>query len=88
MSTPDRQWQTAAALLIKSELRRQSLTYSQLAERLAAIGVEESETSIKIKLHRGSFQAAFFLQCHVALAPAKWDFAEVLAEAGVIARKG
>ena len=71
-------------MLIKRELRRQSLTYSQLAQRLAALGIAESESSIKVKLHRGSFQAAFFLQCHVALAPAKWEFADVLSEVGVL----
>lgn len=39
------------------------MTYAQLVEKLAAIGVEETEPNIRSKLARGKFTAAFLLQC-------------------------
>lgn len=43
------------------------LTYAQLAEKLAAIGVEENERNLNNKISRGGFTAAFFLECLIAI---------------------
>lgn len=51
------------ANLLKDELKRKGVTYSQLIERLAAIGVDEKEVNVRNKLSRGKFTASFFLQC-------------------------
>ena len=56
-------WETKAANLLKAELKRQGVTYAQLVEKLAAIGIDEKEVNIRNKLARGKFSAAFFLQC-------------------------
>lgn len=55
-------WETRAANLLKSELKRKGVTYAQLVERLADIGVDEKEVNIRNKLARGKFSAAFLLQ--------------------------
>ena len=39
------------------------LTTAQLAEKLAAIGVVETERNLNNKISRGGFSAAFLLQC-------------------------
>ncbi len=52
-----------AANLLKAELKRKGVTYAQLVERLAAIGVDEKEMNIRNKLSRGKFTAAYLLQC-------------------------
>ncbi|AOG11919.1 DUF6471 domain-containing protein [Agrobacterium sp. RAC06] len=48
-------------------LKRKGVTYSQLAEKLASIGVDEKEVSIRNKLSRGKFTASFVLQCLSAI---------------------
>jgi Domain of unknown function (DUF6471) len=56
-------WEAKAANLLKSELKRRGVTYAQLVEKLAAVGVTENEANIKNKLSRGKFTAAFMLEC-------------------------
>ena len=56
-----------AANLLKSELKRHGITYATLVERLAEIGVSEKEVNVRNKLSRGSFAAAYLLQCLEAL---------------------
>lgn len=56
-----------AANLLKAELKRKGVTYAQLVEKLAAIGVDEKEVNVRNKLSRGKFTAAFFLQCLTAI---------------------
>lgn len=60
-------YEALAANLLKAELKRRGVTYAQLVEKLAAIGVDEKEVNIRNKLSRGKFTAAFFLQCLVAI---------------------
>jgi hypothetical protein len=60
-------WNAKAANLLKSELKRHGLTYAGLVERLAAIGIEEKEVNVRNKLSRGTFTAAYLLQCLDAL---------------------
>jgi hypothetical protein len=61
------EWEARVANLLKSELKRRGVTYGQLAERLAAIGVNEKEVNIRNKLARGKFSAAFLVQCLSAI---------------------
>ena len=61
------QWEEKAANILKAQLKLKGVTYSQLVERLAQIGVDEKEANIKNKLSRGKFTAAFLLQCLEAL---------------------
>ena len=57
------EWETKAANLLKAELKRKGVTYAQLVEKLADIGISEKEVNVRNKLSRGKFSAAFFLQC-------------------------
>ena len=53
---------------VKAELKRGKMTYADLAERLKEHGLtEESETTIKAKLKRGTFPATFFVAVVAAL---------------------
>lgn len=53
--------------ILKSELKRRDLTYGDLVDRLAAHGIVETEANLRNKISRGSFTAAFFVQCLVAI---------------------
>ena len=56
-------YELQAKNILKAELKRRGLTYGQLAEKLAAIGVKENERNLANKISRGSFTAAFFMMC-------------------------
>ena len=60
-------WEAKARGIIRGEMARQNVTYVQLVERLAAIGVKEDERNLRNKVSRGKFTAAFMLACLEAL---------------------
>ena len=60
-------WETKAANLLKAELKRRGITYAQLVEKLAEIGVDEKEVNVRNKLARGKFTAAYLIQCLEAI---------------------
>jgi hypothetical protein len=57
------EYETRAKNLLRGELRRKGVTSAQLAEKLAAIGIHETERNLNNKISRGGFTAAFLLQC-------------------------
>jgi len=61
------EWESRAASLLKAELKRASVTYAQLAEKLVGMGIDEKEANIRNKLARGKFSAAFLIQCLTAI---------------------
>jgi hypothetical protein len=61
------EYETKAKNLLKGELKRRGVTYAQLAEKLAALGVQENERNLNNKISRGGFTAAFLLQCMAAI---------------------
>lgn len=64
---PDKDWQDKVKGLLKAELKRRNVGYRQLAEKLEAMGVHESERNIANKIARGGFTAVFFIQCLAAI---------------------
>lgn len=59
--TEHKDWPQRASRYLKAELKRQGVTYDELANRLNAIGFNETKASIANKISRGAFTAAFFL---------------------------
>lgn len=57
------EFETRAKNLLKAELKRKGVTYAQLAEKLAAMDIHETERNLNNKISRGGFSAAFLLQC-------------------------
>ena len=60
---PNREWQDRVKNNLKLELKRKGVSYKDLAERLEASGIHETERNIANKISRGGFSAAFFVQC-------------------------
>lgn len=56
-------WEAKARGIIRAEMARHNVTYSQLVERLESIGVHEDERNLRNKVSRGKFTAAFLIQC-------------------------
>jgi len=64
---PDKDWQERVKGLLKGELARRNVGYRELAEKLTAMGIPETEANIKNKISRGGFTAVFLIQCLVAV---------------------
>lgn len=61
------EYETRAKNLLKAELKRKGVTYAQLAEKLSAMDIHETERNLNNKISRGGFTAAFLLQCLQAI---------------------
>lgn len=56
-------WSDQVRGLLKAELKKRNISYKQLAEMLAEIGINETDRNIANKLARGGFSAVFLIQC-------------------------
>lgn len=61
--SPTAPYEERAKNILKSELKRRGITYAMLADKLKALGTNESERNLANKISRGSFTAAFFMMC-------------------------
>ena len=61
------EWEARVKGMLKAELKRRNVSYAQLVEKLAEIGVSESEPNVRNKLSRGKFTAVFLIQCLTAI---------------------
>lgn len=60
-------WADETKRLLRAEMTRRGITYDQLAERLKAVGIEDSAVNIRNKVARGKFTASFLIQCLTAM---------------------
>jgi hypothetical protein len=63
----DIDWTLRAKNLLKGELKRRGVSYKELADKLTAMDIPESERNIANKISRGGFTGAFMLQCFAAI---------------------
>ncbi len=61
------EWNAHASNLLKAELARAGVDYSELITKLEAIGVHEGYKGIANKINRGAYTFVFFMQCMNAL---------------------
>lgn len=61
------EWVEDVKRLLRVEMTRRGVTYEQLSEKLATIGVTDSPVNIRNKVARGKFTATFLVQCLTAL---------------------
>jgi hypothetical protein len=60
-------WVAKTKGLLRGEMVKRGVSYAQLVEKLAAIGVKDSEANLRNKISRGGFTGAFLIQCLVAM---------------------
>jgi hypothetical protein len=63
----DEVWKAKVRNVLRAQLKLQDIGYRELAERLAKIGVKESEQNLANKFSRGSFSAVFLFQVAEAI---------------------
>jgi hypothetical protein len=66
-------WRLQASRILHAKLKRAGFTYAQLARQMTAMKVADIESSVRIKLSRGSFSFAFVLQVMHALGRTTFD---------------
>jgi hypothetical protein len=59
----DDEWAEKAKRLLRAEMVRRGVSYEDLVQKLAEIGVTETPENIRNKVSRGKFMASFMLQC-------------------------
>lgn len=59
----DQNWENKVKGLLKAELKRRNVTYLDLVEKLAVLGVIDTPENIANKISRGKFTAVFLMQC-------------------------
>ena len=67
MPVKEKEWEDRVKGLLKAELKRRNVTYSELVGKLADLGVMDSEPNIRNKISRGKFTAVFLIQCLEAI---------------------
>lgn len=61
------EWADEVKRLLRAEMTRRGVTYEDLADRLAAIGVQDTSVNLRNKVARGRFSATFLVQCLTAV---------------------
>ena len=61
------EWANDVKRLLRAEMTRRGVTYEELAERLAAIGINDTAVNLRNKVSRGRFAATFLVQCLTAM---------------------
>ena len=61
------EWADETKRLLRAEMTRRGMTYEDLAERLAAIGIDDTAVNLRNKVARGRFSATFLIQCFTAM---------------------
>lgn len=87
-STPpsdEKSWEEMVKNMLRAQMMQNGVSYTALAERLAAIGVQDNELNLRNKVSRGRFTAVFFMQCMKALDA---DWIRVPASLDEAAKKG
>jgi hypothetical protein len=67
MGWAEKDWTDRVKRLLKAELTKRGIGYRELAEKLAAIGVHDTERNVSNKISRGGFTAAWFFQVMEAI---------------------
>lgn len=93
MSADEKVWEALAKNVLRGAMMQRGVSYAVLADRLAAIGVDDNEVNLRNKVARGRFTAVFLMQCLKALEaewifiPSELDAASGVSGANLMARK-
>jgi len=67
MPVKEKEYADRLRRFLKAELKRAEVGYKELADRLTAHGLDETESGIASKMARGTFSAIFLVGCLAVL---------------------
>lgn len=79
MPSDEKDWEDLAKNILRAAMMQRGVSYAVLADKLAAIGVQDNELNLRNKVSRGRFTAVFLMQCLKAL-EAEWIHIPTLLE--------
>lgn len=62
-----RQWAKRCKNLVRAEMARRGVTYSDLHDRLSRAGISDTVQNLRNKINRGTFSAIFMIQVMQAI---------------------
>lgn len=62
MSNKSSHWNCVASRLVKAELQKRGIKYTELSQMLAEIGIQQNPANLRSKLSKGVFSASLLLQ--------------------------
>jgi hypothetical protein len=62
-----------ASAILQIEMKKQGISYGDLARRLRLFEIEDNEANVRNKIGRGTFSAWFFLGCLLVMGCKKID---------------
>lgn len=67
--TTGKDWAQRAKRILKAEMQRRGVSYKDLADLLRerGAGAAANEANIRNQINRGTFSAAFFIECCLAM---------------------
>lgn len=63
----DNDWKLQAKGLLRAEIVKRNLSYIEIADKLKALGIDETPQNISNKIGRGTFSAIFMIQVLTAI---------------------
>lgn len=78
----EKAWEELTKNLLRAEMMKRGVSFATLPEKLAAIGVTDTESNLRNKVGRGRFTAVFFMQCMFALGASWIEVPDSVEEAG------
>ena len=63
----EEEWADEVKRILRAEMTRKGVTYDQLTEKLAELGISDTSVNIRNKVARGKFTAVFMMQCLKAI---------------------
>lgn len=61
------EWAEETKRLLRAEMTRRGITYDDLADKLAEVGITDTSVNLRNKVARGKFTASFLIQCLTAM---------------------
>ena len=61
------EWADVLRRLVKAEMAKRGVTYEQLAEKLATLGIEKTPSNLSTRINSGAFGAQLLLEILAAM---------------------
>jgi len=65
--TDKKKWTGGVSKILKTEMKKRGITYAELSSKLDQMGIEITADDLRVRASRGTFGAALFVQCLMAM---------------------
>jgi hypothetical protein len=62
-----KKWTSGVSRILKTEMKKRDIPYAELSAKLDEMGVSISADDLRARASRGTFSAALFVQCLMAM---------------------